>query len=167
MNCNPRYLKLRKWISIGKVDRNSLSENPNTIHIIEKYLDKVDWYALSRNPNAIDILENNLDKVDWDWLSSNPNAIHILENNLDKVDWYMLSTNPNAIHILENNLDKVDWDELSRNPNIFEYDYKEIKNTLYNSNGFVEELMANRFHPSNMDQWHGWGLYDIIGIEQE
>jgi len=75
--------------------------------------------------------------------------------------------NPNAIHILEKNLDKVNWDVLSSNHNIFEYDYKEIKNTLYNDNGFVEELMMNRFHPSNMDKWHGWGFDDIDGIEQE
>ena len=126
--------------------------------MIEKNLDKVScWHALSGNPNAIHILEKNLDKVSWNALSINPNAIHILEKNLDKVDWYGLSGNPNAIHILEKNLDKVDWYVLSRNPNIFEYDYKEIKNTLFNENGFVEELMMNRFHPSNMEQmvWLG------------
>ena len=145
VNINPRFLKLRKWIPI----------------------EKLDWDSLSRNPNAIDILVNNLDKVDWCGLSNNPNAIHILEKNLDNINWDVLSSNPNAIHILENNLYKVYWYALSRNPNIFEYDYKEIKNTLYDSNGFVEELMANRFHPSNMDQWHGWGFDDIIGIDQE
>jgi hypothetical protein len=96
-----------------------------------------------------------------------PNAIHMLNKNFDKVHWGWLSENPNAIHMLEKNLDKVSWVRLSRNPNIFEYDYKEIKNTLYNDNGFVEELMMNRFHPSNMDKWHGWGFDDIVGIEQE
>ena len=144
-NINPRFLKLRKWIPI----------------------EKLNWKMLSLNPNAIHIIENNLDKVDWDWLSRNPNAIHILEKNLDKVNWYWLSRNPNAIHIIENNLDKVDWEWLSYNPNIFEYDYKEIKNTLYDSNGFVEELIANRFHPNNMSKWHSWGFDDIIGIDQE
>ena len=97
----------------------------------------------------------------------NPNAIHILEKNLDKVNWSGLSDNPNAIHILEKNLDKVDWYGLSINHNIFEYNYKKIKNTLYNDNGFVEELMMNRFHPSNMDKWYDWGFDDIVGIEQE
>ena len=167
VNINPRFLKLLKWISIEKLNWDELSSNPNAIHILEKNLDKVDWHWLSSNPNAIHIIENNLDKVDWGMLSTNPNAIYILENNLDKVDWYGLSTNPNAIHILENNLDKVNWYWLSYNPNIFEYDYKEIKNTLYSDNGFAEELMANRFHPSNMDQWRGWGFDDIIGIDQE
>ena len=113
VNINPRFLKLRKWIPI----------------------DKVDWDELSINPNAIHIIENNLDKVKWPWLSRNPNAMHIIEKNLDKVNWY--------------------W--FSMNPNIFEYDYKKIKNTLYNSNGFIEELMKNRFHPSNMSKWDGWG----------
>ena len=122
VNYNPKFLKLKKWIPI----------------------DRVNWYRLSSNPNAIHILEKNLDKVDWSELSLNPNAIHMLEKNVDKVNWY--------------------W--LSKNPNIFEYDYKKIKNTLYNDNGFVEELMMNRFHPSNMDKWYGWGFDDIDGIEQ-
>jgi len=108
----------------------------------------------------------SIDKVDWKWLSSNPNAIHILEKNLDKVNWSWLSDNPNAIHILEKNLDKINWKWLSMNLNIFKYDYKEIKNALYNENGFVEELMMNRFHPSNMSKWYGWGFDDIMGIEQ-
>ena len=85
---------------------------------------------------------------------------------IDKVKWDRLSENPNAIHILEKNLDKVNWYRLSLNLNIFEYDYKKIKNTLYNDNGFVEELMMNRFHPSNMDKWYDWGFDDIAGIEQ-
>ena len=123
INYNPKFLKLKTWIPI----------------------DKVDWYGLS----------------------SNPNAIHMIEKNLDKVSWYGLSENPNAIHIFEKNLDKVYWYWVSFNPNIFEYDYKEIKNTLYNDNGFVEELMMNRFHPSNMDKWYDWGFDDIMGIEHE
>ena len=64
VNYNPKFLKLRTWISIDKVDLNELSTNPNAIHILEKNLDKVYWYALSENPNAIHILEKNLDKID-------------------------------------------------------------------------------------------------------
>jgi hypothetical protein len=79
---------------------------------------------------------------------------------LDKVNWGGLSINSNAIRMIEKkNLDKVNWGGLSINSNIFEYDYKEI------NNGFVEELMMNRFHPSNMDKRHGWGFDDIVGIE--
>ena len=77
---------------------------------------------------------------------------------LDKLNWSMLSSNPNAIHIIEKNLDKVDWISLSINPNIFVYDYEAMKNTMYKEGGFVEELMANRFHPKNMGMWNGWGF---------
>ena len=86
---------------------------------------------------------------------------------IEKLCRRVLLSNPNAMHILEKNLDKVHWRMLSYNPNIFEYDYKEIKNTLYDSTGFVEELMKNRFHPYNMSKWHSWGFDDIVGIDQE
>jgi hypothetical protein len=45
-------------------------------YIPSKY---IDWESLSINPNAIHILENNIDKINWNYLSYNPNAIHILE----------------------------------------------------------------------------------------
>ena len=142
-----KYIKLRDWIP----------------------LDKLNWSMLSRNPNAIHILEKNLDKVDWETLSRNPNAIPILEKNLDKVD-YCLCFNciPNAIQILEKNLDKcseVSWVILSKNPNIFVYDYEAIKNTMYKEGGFVEELMQNRFHPKNMHMWTDWGFESPIDDE--
>jgi hypothetical protein len=60
--------------------------------------------------------------------------------------------------ILEKNLDKVDWEELSENPNIFVYDYEAMKIAMYKEGGFLEELMANRFHPNNMGMWKGWGF---------
>ena len=106
-----------------------------------------------------------LDKLDWDELSMNPNAIQMLENNMDKVDWCNLTGNPNAIHILEKNLDKTDWYWLSSNPNIFTYDYEAMKNAMYKECGFVEELMANRFHPKNMKKWNDWGFPTILDDE--
>ena len=36
-----------------------------------------------------------------------------------------------------------------------------MKNTLYKEGGFVEELMANRFHPKNMKKWGDWGFPTI------
>ena len=96
-----------------------------------------------------------LNKLDWVNLSFNPSAIHLLEKNLDKVDWGMLSCNPNAIHILENNLDNLDWYMLSYNPNIFTYDYKAMKEKMYNG-GIKEDLMKNRFHPQNLHKFKGW-----------
>ena len=110
-------MKLREWVQI----------------------DNLDWEGLSRNPNAIQLLEKNLDKVYWSQLSANPNpnAIHILEQNLDKMTtvscWAWLSSNPNAIRLLEKNLDKVNWASLSYNPNIFTYDYKAMKDRMFNN----------------------------------
>ena len=80
---------------------------------------------------------------------------------MDEDCWYWLSSNPNAIHILEKNLDKTDWYWLSSNPNIFTYDYEAMKNAMYKEGGFVEELMANRFHPKNMKKWNDWGFPTI------
>src|SRR5205085_101426 len=89
------------------INWDSLSRNPNAIHLLEKNLDKINWNCLSSNPNAIHLLENNLDKINWNWLSRNPNAIHLLEKNLDKIDWDWLSLNPNAIHLVGKNIDKI------------------------------------------------------------
>ncbi len=54
---------------------------------------------------------------------------------------------------------------LCTNPNIFAYDYEAIKNAMYKECGFVEELMANRFHPKNMGMWNGWGFESPIDDE--
>jgi hypothetical protein len=45
-----RYMVLRDWIDV----------------------DKIDWYYLPTNPSAIHLLEQNPDKIDWDYLSTNP-----------------------------------------------------------------------------------------------
>jgi hypothetical protein len=84
-------------------------------------------------------------------LSTNPAAIHLLEQNQDKISWQWLCANPNAIEILKANQDKIDWGIFSYNPGIFEYDYKKMVRP------FTEELMQNRFHPSNFDKFEAWG----------
>ena len=66
-------IKLLDWIQMETLDWSWLSENPNSLPILEKNLDKVCWTSLSLNPNAIHLLETNIDKVDWYWLSKNPN----------------------------------------------------------------------------------------------
>ena len=50
---------------------------------------------------------------------------------------------------------------VSNNPAIFEYDYEAIKERMYSS-GICEELMANRFHPSNIPKFGGWGFEDMV-----
>ena len=96
-----------------------------------------------------------------------------MEQNSEKIIWWALSKNPNAIHILEQalehahyggNQDKIHWRILSSNPSIFEYDYQAMKDHLWNS-GIVEELMANRFHPSNMHKFGDWGFEDMLSPE--
>ena len=72
-----------------------------------------------------------------------------------------LSENPNAIHLMKQNPDKINWKFLSENPRIFVYDYQAMRDHMYNS-GLCEELMANRFHPSNMHKFGDWGFEDML-----
>jgi len=58
----------------------------------------------------------------------------------------------------------IDWTGLSLNPSIFEYDYKAISNHIYNS-GICEGIMANRFHPKNVNKWYSWGFDDFGPID--
>ena len=55
------------------------------------------------------------------------------------------------MELLEANQDKIDWYTLSCNPSIFVYDYESMKRP------FAEELMANRFHPNNIERFESWG----------
>ena len=107
------------------------------------------------------MLEQNPDKIVWKYLSRNPNAMHLLEQNQDKINWEYLSTNPNAIHLLEQNPDKINWKWFSRHESIFEYDYQAMRDHIWKS-GIVEELMANRFHPSNMRKFGDWGFEEMM-----
>jgi len=137
---------------LDKMDWTFLSSNPVAIKLLEANQEKIGWNGLCFNPEAIHLLEKNLDKVCWLALSSNPSAIHILEKNFDKIGWKYLSGNPAAIHLLQQNKEKIDWNNLSKNPEIFEYDYKAM------SRPFFEELMANRFHPTNINRFEAWGF---------
>ena len=163
--------KLHDWIDESKLTQLGLSENPSAISYIDRWFlkigwhtlcenpramelletVKIEWYYLSGNPDAIDILQENPDKIAWQWMSINPAAIHLLEKNLDKVHWGMLSLNTAAVHILQENPDKIAWEYFSCNPSIFTYDYKNMVRP------FTEELMQNRFHPSNLEKFELWG----------
>jgi hypothetical protein len=39
---------------MDKITWQSLSQNPNAIHILEKNKDKIDWYSLSQNTAIFD-----------------------------------------------------------------------------------------------------------------
>jgi hypothetical protein len=90
-----------------------------------------------------------------------------LENNQDKIDWYWLSSNPSAraIALLEKNQDKINWSYLSTNPSIFEYDYKGMKDAMYN--GIKEDLVKNRFHPKNIPKFRDWGMDGFEDYEDD
>jgi hypothetical protein len=100
-------------------------------------------------------------------LSSNPSAraLTLLEKNQDKIDWLWLSSNPSAISLLEKNQDKIDWAQLSANPAIFEYDYKGMKDAMYN--GIKEDLVKNRFHPKNIPKFRDWGMDGFEDYEDD
>ena len=66
---------------------------------VKKNLDKIDWKILSENQNSIDILEKNLHKIDWSHVSTNPNAMDILRKNQDKIGWNELSSNPSIFEL--------------------------------------------------------------------
>ena len=80
-----------------------------------------------------------------------------------KINWWSMSRNPvnEAIKLLEANQDKIRWHYLSQNPAIFEYDYKAMKDLMYNS-GLFEDLMKNRFHPRNIPKFEEWGHEGIF-----
>ena len=65
--------KLQDWINMDKINWNSLSANPNAVHLLEQNMDKINWYSLSANPNAVHLLEKNIDKISWNFSSQNPN----------------------------------------------------------------------------------------------
>ena len=129
--------------------------------------DKIRWAQLSTNPSALTLLEKNQDKINWSLLSLNPSALTLLEKNQDKIDWFYLSNNPSAraIALLEKNQDKIDWAQLSLNPSIFEYDYKGMKDAMYN--GIKEDLVKNRFHPKNIPKFRDWGMDGFEDYEDD
>lgn len=124
-----------------------------TKHILRKGIpfDKLEKESLSSNPNAIDFLLENPHLIHWGNLSGNPSATHLLEVKMDeeaklskeelaniprdkKLDWRELSGNPNAIKLIYAKYMKeqaspddvyvpftffthLDWRKLSNNPN--------------------------------------------------
>ena len=125
MSLNRPIWKLRDWIDLEKLDKLSLS----------------------LNPNAINFLEANQNKINWNNLSFNPNAIKLLNEKRDRIDYCNLSANPNTMKLLEDNIDNIYWYELSRNPSIFELDYETMKR---NNEGIYEELIKEVMKPSRV-----------------
>ena len=98
-------------------------------------------------------------KINWNIFSLNEYSIKVLEENRDKINWDYLTENENAIELLEKNPDKINWEYLCENPSIFTYDYEFLKERMLNT--INEELIRNRFHPSNYNKWASWGFDDM------
>jgi hypothetical protein len=125
-----KYLKIRDWIPIDKIEWIYLLHNINAIYLmLDKNQNKINivWLHKYIYPNQNTPLyrytyngkyrEKYFDEeIIWTVLSKYFDEISFLEKNLDKIDWYALSQNPNAIHLVEQHLDKVNWYALSSNP---------------------------------------------------
>ena len=159
LSCNPAAIPILEK-NPDRIQWDWLSCNPRAMSLIEDNPDKINWHRLSHNPDAIALLEANLEKIGWCELSRNPAAMHLLEANPDKISWDELSGNPAAMHLLEANPDKISWGRFSQNPAIFVLDYQAMKESRRDLH---EDLMKERFHPRNMDQFDGWGF----GMEEE
>ena len=105
---------------------------------------------------VIFIRKYKCNKINWSYLSENSLSIYLLEQNLNKVNWKYLLKNYSAIDLLKKIKIKINWKLLSKNKNIFEIDYDYLRERLKNT--FGEELIMNRFHPSNFDKWSVWGF---------
>ncbi len=96
---------------------DSLSSNPNAIHILKNNIDKVSWEKISLNPNGAELWELNPEGLNWRLLSSMPEAVPFLEKHQDKIDFNQLSKNKSAIPLIEKHIDKVNWQYLAENEN--------------------------------------------------
>ena len=153
---NPKaseYLKEKP----NKINWILLADNPDTIEVIEEFLEKKDlftlsgkgrvgfrrfkrqfWSRISSNPNGLGLLSKNHDLIKWKHLSKNPSAMSILEKNQDKIDWDNLSKNSAAISLLQQNEDKINWSLLSSNPgaiklleqNLDKIDWKQLSTNV-------------------------------------
>ena len=48
-------MKLLDWIPFNKIDWDTLSKNPNAIHLLEQNVDKINWDNFLDNPNIFEI----------------------------------------------------------------------------------------------------------------
>ena len=146
------------------------------MELLRENQDLIDWELLSGNPNptAIALLTANQDEIYWDQLSRNPSdgAVALLRENRHLIYWRELSqnTNPNALEMVRavpRYIAEIDWREVLSMPHIFKYDYPAMFSAMYSESGIAEQLMANRFNPSNMGQFANWGFEEIAPDEYD
>ena len=190
---NPNAIEILEE-NFDKINWNYLCKNPKAIGLIKKNPEKINWRYLGSNPNAVNLInqkiseqgiENilvstqDINQICWYDLiiNTNPLVIKLVKDNYETIlsklkfnsidsFWHIICRNESAITLIEKNSQYISWDCISLNPGIFEYDYEGMKQKMVKSD-FFQELMENRFHPSNSHKWRGWGFEDMVLEENE
>lgn len=101
-----RFLVLRDWVDIDKLDIISLCSNLNAIEYMNDELICLDLCSsLCINSNAITLInkcKQYSSLIDWKKLSQNENATDLLLKNEDKIDMRYVIYNKNLIYLYEN-----------------------------------------------------------------
>ena len=106
-------------------------------------------------------LSDNVDveKINWRFFAKNPNLQHFNHHTMRVLADKMKGKKPAIPERCASKRHLEDWEWA--NPFIFEYDYKAMKSSMYDS-GICEELMKNRFHPKNVHKFEDWGYESIF-----
>ena len=123
----PKKYILRKGIPFDKLEKDTLSSNPNAIDFLIENPHLINWSNLSGNPKAIQLLEA---KYKEEAMLSKEELASVPRDN--KIDWRALSGNPEAAEIIKAQFKKeqlsvedptvlttfthLDWRVLSSNP---------------------------------------------------
>jgi hypothetical protein len=113
------------------------------------------WAVMLGNSKNINIIKQYLDEEDEKNNEYGNDEIWLAMTDHIRETWSGACGNQHMIDLLEQNQDRVDWTTLSRNPAIFTYDYEKMKENCLR---FKEELMKERFHPSNLAKFREWGI---------
>tara|TARA_Y100000389_G_scaffold192087_1_gene219143 strand:+ start:3435 stop:4700 length:1266 start_codon:yes stop_codon:yes gene_type:complete len=128
-----------------------LCENPNTIHILYKYIHLFDKYymkKLAKNPKALNLIKSHVDDFTyWKNLCSlrDEDVIIFINENMDKLDgkcYEILAQNPYAINIISENIDKfINIPELYANSGIIIEDKEKLENIIYITEDLIIEYI--------------------------
>ena len=176
-NPNPKAIEMIEQMLIedqSKINFESLSQNPNAIHIISRHLDKVSSYRLSKNPNAMDILMQHPELIDNYTIIYNPSAIPYIETlmednvNVDpefqNVGIRAMTENPNCVPLIEkriaanmlteNDIKYIKARLLKKDEAVmalYDLDYQAM--SIVRVRHFYIELMEKALHPSRYGKW--------------
>jgi hypothetical protein len=152
---------------------NSIFNNENAIHIIEKRIKKGNW-RVNCNKNAVNFLRNNRQYIRYDILAEYEHGITFMDelinnNELRKINWYGLSKNPAAMHILHDPkyYTYINWRGILYNKNAVEL----VKNNLHRVGQYWEDICRQphliEIIEQNIEKIHWVGLsenYNAIHI---